>query len=281
MISASIAETHRFGRVRRNGYDPAEVDAVMARLVDALRRNDDRMSSLTEKLDAADASADAIRRTFVAAENTRDEILDDAYSEADEIIETARRDATELSETTSELQCELAAGRTNILAEIYADAEQRMLEIENQAANRSADAEWAIHEAIAERDRTVSETEADAQVVRHRIEGRTEHVRARLASMEQAALTLEKAAVALAEATQEGAKVIDLAAIEQMSAQAHAVHEPEVVSDPETIVEEKPHLAIAMQTDGAEFGESGPKTRYQRSTGVPLKERIKIARMSG
>jgi len=253
----------------------------MARLADALRRNDDRMSSLIEKLDAADASADAIRQTFVAVESTRDEILDGAHSEAAEIVETARRDATELSETTSELRCELAASRTRIFAEIYADAERRMHEVEHQAAQRSAEAGWAVHEAAAERDRTVSEMEADAQVVTHRIEGRIEHVRARLASMEQAALSLEKAAVALAETTQEGAKVIDLAAIEQMSARTDEDHEPIVVSDAETVVEEKPHLAVAIQTDGAESGAQGPKTRYQRSTGVPLKERIKIARMSG
>ena len=35
MISASIAETHGFGRVDKNGDDPAEVDAVVARSVDA------------------------------------------------------------------------------------------------------------------------------------------------------------------------------------------------------------------------------------------------------
>jgi len=38
MISAAAAETHTFARVRRNGYDPHEVDAIVARLIDDLRR---------------------------------------------------------------------------------------------------------------------------------------------------------------------------------------------------------------------------------------------------
>ena len=115
MISASIAETHRFGRVRKNGYDPAEVDAVIARLADALRRNDERIAALTEKIDAADASADAIRRTFVAAEATRDEILEDARTEASAIAEAARSDAEQLADGISEMRSEIAARRQRIL----------------------------------------------------------------------------------------------------------------------------------------------------------------------
>jgi len=38
MISAAAAETHTFAHVKRNGYDPHEVDAVVARLINDLQR---------------------------------------------------------------------------------------------------------------------------------------------------------------------------------------------------------------------------------------------------
>ena len=47
MISAAAAETHTFGRVKRNGYDPHEVDAVVARLIADLRRSQARIDELT------------------------------------------------------------------------------------------------------------------------------------------------------------------------------------------------------------------------------------------
>jgi len=47
MISAAAAETHTFARVKRNGYDPHEVDAVVARLIDDLQRAEARIDDLT------------------------------------------------------------------------------------------------------------------------------------------------------------------------------------------------------------------------------------------
>ena len=47
MISAAAAETHIFARVKRNGYDPHEVDAVVARLIHDLQRVQARIDELT------------------------------------------------------------------------------------------------------------------------------------------------------------------------------------------------------------------------------------------
>ena len=49
MISAAAAETHTFARVRRNGYDPNEVDAVVSRLVDDLHRAESQIDELTQQ----------------------------------------------------------------------------------------------------------------------------------------------------------------------------------------------------------------------------------------
>jgi DivIVA domain-containing protein len=47
MISAAAAETHTFARVKRNGYDPYEVDAVVARLIADLHRAQAWIDDLT------------------------------------------------------------------------------------------------------------------------------------------------------------------------------------------------------------------------------------------
>jgi DivIVA domain-containing protein len=301
MNSASIAETHRFGRVRKNGYDPAEVDAVIARLVEALRHNDERIDMLTQKIDAADGSADAIRKTFVAAESTREAIIDDARVEASAITESAAEEAAELAATAEGLQAEIAAGRDRILTGLFEEAEERMLEIERQMAKRSVEAEWVILEATRVRDQKVSDTEADVAAAKHQAELDADQIRARIATMSQAALAFEKAAETLAASAKERAKVIDLTAMEQLNEPQFVVPAPTVEVEPETAVVDEPLVAVADIPDGTETEEihdsvddpdddsetdlddeyEDRKTRYQRTTGVPLKERIKIARMSG
>ena len=298
MNSASIAETHRFGRVRKNGYDPAEVDAVIARLVEALRHNDERIDMLTEKIDAADASADAIRKTFVAAESTREAIIEGARVEASAITESAVEEAAELAATADGLQAEIAASRDRILTGLFEEAEERMLEIERQMAKRSVDTEWVILEAIRVRDQKVSDTEADVAAATHKAEIDAEQIRARIATMSQAALAFEKAAETLAASAKERAKVIDLTAMERLNEQQFADLAPAVEVEPETTAVDEPLVVVAdipddtdaddivadsiqVSDDNMDDEDDSKKTRYQRTTGVPLKERIKIARMSG
>lgn len=280
MISASIPETHRFGRVRKNGYDPAEVDAVVQRLVDALRQYDERVAALTEKIDAADASADAIRRTFVAAQSTRDQILVDARLEASSITESATIEVATLSRAAEDLQTEIAASRDRILTGIYADAENRMLEIERATAQRTIDAEWAIHTAIETRDHNLSATEADAEIAAHAAQREVAQLRSRIATMSEAAISLEQAAEAFAATAREGARVIDLTAVEGLEQPPVEIDTPRDAAEPEVIVHDEPLRSVSIPADDTTDEEDQPRTRYQKSTGVPLKERIKIARMS-
>ncbi len=281
MISASIAETHRFGRVRKNGYNPSEVDAVVARLTEVLRRNEERIATLMERIDAADGTVDAIARTFVAAEATRDEIIPDAEPDQATTADQARAEAEELLESITEMRSEMAAKRQSILTEVYEDAEDRMLHIEQQTAQRSADAEWAIRDAIDVRDRTVSELEAEAEAMMHRAEGEAAQIRTRITEMAQAAAALENAAEALAASAQDGAKVIDLTAMEQLDGSVLVAPAPSKIGTPEFGMRAKPVPIAPESTEDTVEEDEMPKTRYQRTTGIPLKERIKIARMSG
>ena len=191
MISASAADAHRFGRVKRNGYDPAEVDAVVSRLVEAIRRHESKIEELERRLSDADASADAIRRTFMAAEATAETMLVEARSEADDVSENARSEAEDMlsgarteadqvianakaeaerieadarssAERTAELAAqvdiEVASHRDRILAEAYDEAELMMLDVELSIAERSARSIAEYDEAIEAAERTAQHT---------------------------------------------------------------------------------------------------------------------------
>jgi DivIVA domain-containing protein len=177
MITASAADAHRFGRVRRNGYDPAEVDAVVARLVEALAAQEQQTAQLEKRLSEADASADAIRRTFIAAEQTRGQILDVANAEAAQMRERAQREseeaiaaahavaasmtadaearAAQLNTSSDELDRDIAQRRAHLLARAHEEADRVRTDAETSAAERTA-------EALEAADRIITTAHADA-----------------------------------------------------------------------------------------------------------------------
>lgn len=227
MISASAAEAHRFGRVKRNGYDPAEVDAVVGRLVDTLATYERRMEALEARLEEADASADAIRRTFIAAEKTRDEILDSARGQADalreaasgeaeEIIHVARVQATELSERAASeaadleqlaerLDTEIAAERQRLLEDAQRDADAIRMGAEDEAAQRVTNAAARLETEMTESVERAREAEHRAAMSAQAIATSTAWLRrdATLASEQLIADAQAQADVVVAEAERE------------------------------------------------------------------------------
>ena len=99
MINATVAGSHRFGTVRKHGYDPAEVDAVVERLADALAASEGRIHVLEQRLEESSVSSTAIARTLAAVEQTKDEIISEATAEADRIREEARAEASSITTT--------------------------------------------------------------------------------------------------------------------------------------------------------------------------------------
>ena len=352
MISASSAETHRFGRAKRHGYDSAEVDAVVSRLIETLRGYEVRIEKLEVRLSEADASADAIRRTFIAAENTRDEILaqtadevaemaetarneaagvvgsardeasemlGSARSEAAETVETARNEAAEITELAKSLHAEMAAERERILVTATATSQEMLTAAEITSANRvtaaAARAEILVedaagkaaklqHEAAAARRASsvagawitrrahenarsiVSSATAEADTTVREAALEAEVLRGRVVSLQAAVTDLQIAATDLASLASNGCSVIDLKTIEALSSEP----EPPVVLREEPPM---PRLSVSEAMEELEeldretadpvvqgVEDPGPPTYYQRTTGVPLRERIKIARAS-
>jgi DivIVA domain-containing protein len=364
MISASAADAHRFGRVRRNGYDPAEVDAVVARLVEALATQEQQAEQLERRLAEADASADAIRRTFIAAEQTRSQILDVANAEATQLRERARREAEEaitaahalaasmtadaearaadLNAASDQLDRDIAERRAHLLARAHEEADQVRTDAESAAAARTsealeaaegimagarADAEahvreaaltarsasiaaaWTRREALATAESIIADARDRAAHIVAEAEREGEAVQERSIRLQAAIVSLEASARAIAEASHDGASVIDLASIEatersdateapigagpeQAVDMVAAVGVEDTEAGPESAAPEAATglLTVAEATARLADDEPAPtdpgvpsagRTYYQRTSGVPLSERVKIAKKSG
>jgi vacuolar-type H+-ATPase subunit H len=96
MIHSSSIEGHHFLIARRRGYDPAEVDAVIKRLVTTLRKYEERESQLatqpdTQSVADLDEARAARTRALQDVETAREEIAADA----EQRLEEAKRIAAE------------------------------------------------------------------------------------------------------------------------------------------------------------------------------------------
>jgi hypothetical protein len=113
----------------------------MGRLAGTLREYEALTAELEVKLRDVDDASEAIHRTFVAAQRTRDEMITEAKRRADELLESARLRSDELlRETETQLEAMLAkaaadadrlyAAATTAKAGADQDAEQMRLEAE-------------------------------------------------------------------------------------------------------------------------------------------------------
>jgi len=298
MISASIAGTHRFGRVKKNGYDPAEVDAVVGRLLDDLSLKEERAIDLERKLNESQVSATAISRTLAAVETTSSEILADAQSEADGLRADARDEAEEIAVLAAALGAEVSATRDSILSQAYQEADDMIAECELATARqhvaaselaadivaeatRSADAvateaalrsrtssmiaAWRIRESQEQSKRTIATSHTRASAIVDAAERESERLAEQINDLRAAVANLQASAAELAHTTMAEADVIDLNAIEASGE-----------LQPQRSVKLTP---VPSDTPPVPEPSGGPATFYQRRTGG-IKERIKIARLT-
>lgn len=305
MISASVAGTHRFGRVKKNGYDPAEVDAIVGRLIDALEEYQDRAKDLERKLDDSHVSATAISRTLAAVEETKAQILAEADADADLITTQAHAEAEKVAILASELGAEISARRDAILTEAFQEADAAIaasqLEVAEQqiaavttataiiedAVTRANETEheavealrvatmvaaWQTRESELAARRRIAEAKLQAAATIEQAEHESERLGTRVRDLRAAVSNLQASAADLARATISNADVIDLEAI---AARDTSAEEPAPVLQIDRTVKlapPPPDTAPEAKSDDS------PETFYQRRTGG-IKERIKIARL--
>lgn len=110
MIHSSSIEGHHFLLSRRRGYEPAEVDAVIKRLVTTLRKYEDRDAEL-EALGSGNAVTDldearaARTQALEQAETAREEV----EADAEQRLEEARRTAAESTAIAEEEAARIVA----------------------------------------------------------------------------------------------------------------------------------------------------------------------------
>jgi len=162
MIRSSSIEGHHFLRSRRRGYDPDEVDAVIKRLVDALRKYEERDAALTAATDEASVTdldaARAARSTeeeiehlrheaiaeLSAARMTAEQTLAAAQEEAEHVLESARADAARLVARRNERSEALISAA---LSEVKALRTRTLQETNDYRAAKRAEAASIIHTA--------------------------------------------------------------------------------------------------------------------------------------
>ncbi len=120
-----IDVTQQTFRVSLRGYDEGEVDAFLDEVVSSmkeydqrLRDADERVSVLEEQLQANRETEVAMRRAFVAAQRTADEIVAEARVEGERLISEANSQAVEISadqvRERDALRIELAELRSSV-----------------------------------------------------------------------------------------------------------------------------------------------------------------------
>ncbi len=162
-IEATTVEAHRFGTVRRKGYDPVEVDRVMDRLVATLRSYEADTKTLRARVDEADESVDAIRRTFAAAQRTRQEMLDEGTNQAARLVADAEIDAhARLSEAKAKIDT-IQFERDKVVIDAHEEWFARVSDADEQSFHLQLDAENARASAVGDRERVLQLSERAAQ----------------------------------------------------------------------------------------------------------------------
>lgn len=233
-IEASTVKAHRFGTVRRKGYDPVEVDRVMDRLVSTLQDYEKDTAALQARVKEADDSVDAIRRTFAAAQTTREQMISEGAARAEQIVGDAQRDAdTRLADATAKIES-MHFERDAVVIDAHEKWIDRVAEAEDESFEMLLKAETARASATGDRERVIelSERAAEARLIEAseqadrianeivgeasreelRISSRLDHLRAAIAEVESKIHDLAALATPY---TEEIAEIIDLTAVEE------------------------------------------------------------------
>lgn len=116
MPLSPIDVTQQTFRVSLRGYDEGEVDAFLDEVVSSmkeydqrLRDADERVSVLEEQLQANRETEEAMRRAFVVAQRTADEIVAEARVESERVVSEASLQAAEILTEASSKAVEVSA----------------------------------------------------------------------------------------------------------------------------------------------------------------------------
>lgn len=226
MIHSSSVKGHHFLMARRRGYDPAEVDAVIKRLVNALRKYEERDAAAETEAEGRVADLDGARiargkleevaneaaelhqqaiAELSEARLRSEETLASAQETADHIIETARADAAGLTTRRNERSEELI---TSALSEVKALRARTLHETNDYRNVKHAEAASMLQTAELSAEEIIENARHEAGSILGR--ARREHatLERRLAQLRSAISGIEGQFRHLAETTLEQTEVM-------------------------------------------------------------------------
>jgi len=283
-IEATTVEAHRFGTVRRKGYDPVEVDRVMDRLVATLRSYERDTEALESRVRDADDSIDAIRRTFVTAQRTKQEMINEGAALADSMVAKAQQDAESRLETARTEIDGMYFERDQVVIEANGRFQKVVTEAEELSFEVLLDAEMARVSAVGDRERILelSEQAAEARLLEasdtaDRVIAEAEDVRASVAGdrtriLEETERAAEsRMANAAEEADRIANEIVGEASREELRISARLDHLRAAITEVETKIHDLAAAAtpyteqIADIIDLTEVEEDQPLTGSGRS----------------
>lgn len=168
MVLSPLDIQQKTFRVALRGYAEEEVDEFLDEIVVSIREyeqrladTDERVKVLEAQLSAGREAEDALRRTFVAAQRTADQIAEEARREAEKILSDARADASRLSIETGREKNQML-DELERLRGIVADVRERLADIAGDMTGRIGRAGEEIEETIDQFGRWEEPTEARA-----------------------------------------------------------------------------------------------------------------------
>ncbi|MFQ5966153.1 MAG: DivIVA domain-containing protein [Acidimicrobiia bacterium] len=162
---------HKTFRTSLRGYTEEEVDEFLDEVVASLREYEQRLREASEQvgvleseLEASREAETAIRRTFIAAQRTADQMIEEAQVEAKKILADARSEAVEneadrirvREETQAEIDgmrqavTDLKELMQKLVDDVFAEAEVIEGSITEVAATHDLDREFDIPALVAE-----------------------------------------------------------------------------------------------------------------------------------
>ncbi|MDH3425355.1 MAG: DivIVA domain-containing protein [Acidimicrobiia bacterium] len=161
-VKAETVRRHAF-QVRRKGYEPAEVDAVMARIGQTLAGHEKDIIRLENELAKARTASEAMEDTFIALQQAKRQLLGEAQEEASRMKSEAEK-GLRTAETEAERILQDAQQRVEqLFVDLRAKAESAIAKAQERVADAEGRGESIKAEAAAEAARLVEASQSEAK----------------------------------------------------------------------------------------------------------------------
>lgn len=176
-ITASTVAGHRFGIVRKRGYDPIEVDAVLDRVADTLKEYEALADRREEPVRVAHEPLEALMRTFEAADRTKEQMIAEGVAEAERLKSQAENDCIDMIQTAWTEARRIREGAEREAADGHQRVASRLERLETELEDREIVTEMSVARAQvraaeledgAERNAALRLEAADAEVQERR-----------------------------------------------------------------------------------------------------------------